>query len=59
MKPQNEQSEIRLVFQPLRDAVPWSNRVRRLLKYALRACGLKCVRVEELPCDDGRSDTRK
>jgi hypothetical protein len=43
--------KVRLVFRPLRDAVPWPARVRRLLKYALRACNLRCTCIEELPAD--------
>lgn len=42
-------NEVRLVFRPLRDSVPWPNRVRHLLKFALRALKLRCVRVEGLP----------
>ncbi len=41
--------EVILRFRPLRDAVPLPNRVRQLLKYALRTCKLKCERVEALP----------
>ena len=44
-----EDDEVHLVFRPLRDAVPWPSRVRRLLKYALRSCNLRCVKVERLP----------
>ena len=41
--------EVVLRFYPLRDSVPWPNRVRLPLKYALRACNLRCVRVKGLP----------
>lgn len=43
--------EVVLRFRPLRDSMPWPQRVRRLLKYALRACKLRCERVEGLPED--------
>lgn len=42
-------AEVRLVFRPLADTVPWPHRVRRLLKFALRFCNLRCVRLENLP----------
>lgn len=45
----NDRNEIRLILRPLADSVPWPNRVRMLLKIALRAFRLRCVRVEELP----------
>jgi hypothetical protein len=34
---------------PLASTVPAANRVRRLLKYALRACGLRCTAVLDEP----------
>jgi hypothetical protein len=43
---------VRLTFRPLASAVPLAARVRRLLKVALRACGLRCVQVEELPTEE-------
>jgi hypothetical protein len=44
-----DDNQVRLIFRPLRDSVPWPSRVRRLLRYALRACKLRCERVEGLP----------
>lgn len=48
--------EVVLRFRPLRDNVAWPARVRRLLKYALRACRLRCIRVEGLPADESGHD---
>jgi hypothetical protein len=47
----SNRDEIILRFRPLRDSVPWPHRVRRLLKYALRACNLRCEGIEHLPFD--------
>jgi hypothetical protein len=47
-----ERDEVVLRFRPLADPVPWPHRVRQLLKYALRACNLRCVRVEGLPQEE-------
>ena len=41
--------EVVLRFRSLPDSVPWPERVRQLLKYALRACRLRCIKVEGLP----------
>jgi hypothetical protein len=43
----------RVVLQALPDAVPARVRVRRLLKLALRAFRLKCVRVELVQAEPG------
>lgn len=43
--------EVVLHFRPLADNVPWPHRVRRLLKYALRVCNLRCERIVNLPKD--------
>lgn len=46
--------EVALVFRVSRHqqwaSVPPDLRIRRLLKYAARAVGLECVRVEDLEC---------
>jgi hypothetical protein len=52
-----------LTFRSEGEGPPTVLRVRRLLKAALRAYGLRCVRVDEVPDDgkvndDGRSDPR-
>lgn len=52
MSTSDTDKEVVLRFRPLRDAVPLANRVRFLLKYALRTCNLRCVRVEGLPEDE-------
>jgi hypothetical protein len=39
---------IHITLVPLADAVAWPVRVRRLLKYALRVCRLRCVLAEQL-----------
>jgi hypothetical protein len=39
----------RLTLRPLPDAVPVEHRLRRLLKWALRAGRLRCLTVEALP----------
>jgi hypothetical protein len=44
-----EPTRFRLTVQALPSAVPAARRLARGLKYLLRACGLKCVAVEELP----------
>ncbi|MHB1422132.1 MAG: hypothetical protein ACYC3I_02825 [Gemmataceae bacterium] len=49
MSAEQQNDEVVLRFRPLRDAVAWPHRVRRLLKYALRVCNLRCIRVEGLP----------
>lgn len=52
----DEQPDYRLVLRPLRREEPPVIRLRRLLKTALRAFGLKCVSVEEVrPDGPGRS----
>lgn len=43
-------------FEALADKVPAWSRVRRLLKVALRAFRLKCVRIDELPADSPRAE---
>lgn len=50
MKPA-EQPDFRLTLRPTPGDVPAAVRLRAVLKYALRACGLRCVRVEEVPRD--------
>jgi hypothetical protein len=37
----------RVEFEALASDVPAHVRLRRLLKFALRGCGLRCVRAEE------------
>jgi hypothetical protein len=44
-----EAPHYRMTLQPLTSRYPPVVRIRRLLKLALRAFALKCVRVEELP----------
>ena len=46
-----DRNEIRLVFRPLPDAMPWPSRLRMLLKIALRVFRLKRERIEMLPTD--------
>ena len=41
----NDDGRIVIVFKPLPDTVPANVRIRRLLKYALRAMRLKCVSI--------------
>jgi hypothetical protein len=45
---------VALVFRPLPDDVPAGVRFRRLLRFALRTCKLRCIRLEELT--DGPRD---
>ena len=40
--------ELRLTLRVQPADVPWPNRVRSLLKFAGRALGLKCLRVEDM-----------
>jgi hypothetical protein len=42
-----------LVLRPVPDACPVAVRLRRLLKAALRAFGLKVIDLRELPRDQG------
>ena len=45
--------DIRLTLRPLTGAwVPVAVRLRRLLKFALRVCGLRCLSVEEIPANE-------
>jgi hypothetical protein len=41
-------SGFRLTFKPVGDGPPACIRIRKLLKAALRACGLRCVKAEEM-----------
>jgi hypothetical protein len=43
--------DIRITLRPKPDAVPSNIRLRRLLKLALRAFGLVCVDVREVPAE--------
>ena len=45
--------DYRLTLRPLPSSIAPAIRLRALLKYALRACRLRCVHVEELPADSG------
>ena len=40
-----------LTLTPLPDDVPPIYRMRRLLKHALRSCGMRCVSICEVPAD--------
>jgi hypothetical protein len=51
LKPAGETYTITLRALP-GDSRPAIYRVRRLLKFALRACGLKCVMIQETPVQD-------
>jgi hypothetical protein len=42
---QLEPERITLTLKPLRDTQPLTSRLRRLLKFALRSCGLRCVAI--------------
>lgn len=42
-------------FRPQPSAVPAPLRIRRLLKYALRSLGLKCISLQEKPKPDPSS----
>jgi hypothetical protein len=42
-------ADVRLIIKPLPDEVPAAIGIRRWLKQGLRAFGLKCVSVEEVP----------
>ncbi len=48
MTPSESEPDVRLTLRPLPDEVPTDIRLRRLLKYALRALGLRCVKIEDL-----------
>ncbi len=41
--------DYQLTLRPLRSEVPAINRLRRLLKMALRSCDLRCISVAEVP----------
>jgi hypothetical protein len=43
-----------LTLCPRRSDIPIAQRLRALLKYALRSCNLQCVSVEELPPEEKR-----
>jgi hypothetical protein len=47
-----------LMLRPLRSVNPVPVRVRQLLEHALRALGLRCVRVNGLPAGDISEETR-
>ena len=49
------QPDFRLVLRPRPGGPPPIIRLRRLLKAALRAFGLRCLRVEEIRPDDPAS----
>jgi hypothetical protein len=49
--PEPQSDTYTLTFRPLPDEAPAAIRVRRLLKHALRALRLKCVRIVDLPPD--------
>ena len=40
-----------LTLTPLPDDVPPIYRMRRLLKHALRSCGMRCTDIKEVPAD--------
>jgi hypothetical protein len=44
-----------LILEPLPDDVPAEIRLRRPLKHLLRACRLRCVRVDDAPPADHTS----
>jgi len=44
----NSGDTVRIVFIGLRDDVPFAHRLRRVLKYALRAARLRALRVEDV-----------
>jgi hypothetical protein len=48
-QPPQDREHVVITFAPMRHAVPVVVRVRRLLKFALRGCGLRCVSVDQLP----------
>ena len=43
-----EKQQFRITLVTQRSATPVMNRIRSLLKYALRVCGLRCVEVIEV-----------
>jgi hypothetical protein len=45
---QPQPGDYRLILRPQPSPTPVAVRLRRLLKYALRVVGLKCLRVEEI-----------
>ncbi|HET6249490.1 MAG TPA: hypothetical protein VFE47_17505 [Tepidisphaeraceae bacterium] len=45
-----------IILRPIDQAVPAEVRLRRLLKAALRAYGLRCIDVRELPADQERTN---
>jgi hypothetical protein len=47
--PQPPPVAYRLLLTPLRDDVPAHQRLKRALKYLLRACRLRCDEIEEVP----------
>ena len=48
MRRQPKQPEFLLRFRGLPGEPPPAIRLRRLLKFALRSCGLRCVTAEEI-----------
>ncbi len=54
-RPKPPQYRVTLTFRA--DGTPAIVRLRRFLKMALRAYGLRAVKVEELPGGDFRKDT--
>jgi hypothetical protein len=49
----NDRPRYLLEFVPMPSGIPPAVRLKRLLKLALRACELRCVRHEELPSEPG------
>lgn len=67
-RPAPERYTLTLAACPDRDGIPAVNRLRRLLKYALRVCGLKCIgcvpakekpELENTPCEALRETSRR
>ena len=51
-------SDFILTFKPIAgDSRPTTMRLRRLLKFALRSCRLRCVQIE--PAKDSESEAHK
>jgi hypothetical protein len=41
-----EPAKITITFRPLSSAVPAAPRLKRLLKFALRACSMRCLTLK-------------
>lgn len=50
--------DIRIVLRPLADGVPVPMRLKRLLKYALRLLGFRCLHVEEVKSEQPTEENR-